>query len=42
MKHDIFEFKFVGMTRTERLARIVLWVCLIGAICLDLFLWRPL
>ena len=42
MKHDIFEFKFAGMTHAERLARIVLWVCLVGVIGMDLFFWRPL
>lgn len=42
MKHDIFEFDGVGMTRGQRAWRIAFLLACVAVVCLDLFYWRPL
>lgn len=41
MKHDIFEFNPLTMTRSDRAWRILLLAGLIATLCMDLFVWRP-
>lgn len=42
MKHDLFEFNALGMTRWQRAWRVLLLLSLIAICILDLFYWRPL
>jgi hypothetical protein len=40
MRHDIFEFCALDMTRGQRLARVVFLLALVAVLVLDLFIWR--
>lgn len=40
MKHDLFEFNALGMSRADRAWRVALLVVLVAIAAMDLFFWR--